>query len=629
MLLAFTISKMLLLLKIEVMKLTIFMDIFKLLPLILFYGLIILLIYLFLKDKYQNQHSILKTHPVLGRLRYIFEMIGPEFRQYWFLNDKEGKPVDRDTMETIAKAGKYANTVIGFGSKKDFSQTSFYLSNSMFPLNVNELSVDNTERIQSFTYQILNESLTNRKEKRNPVELTPWLLTDENKITIGPKREQPFHVKGLVGISAMSFGALSKSAVKALSQGVAISGGSFMNTGEGGISRYHLSRIYEVIDSEQELMDRLSERVVNYITEFPNSSNFDLEERFGKGIMFHLDALVSQGVLKEKKADLIFQVGSGLFGARKDNAYSEEVFLENAMRPEVKAIEMKLAQGAKVRGGKLPKEKITEEIAEIRGVEMGKDVESPNRFPLFSDIEGLFYWVENWQKITGKPVGFKVVAGDNHSFEELARFMQETGKHPDFISIDGAEGGTGATYQEMADSLGLPIYSGIHILDQTLKRYGVRDRVKIIASGMLATADKMAVALSLGADLIYVARAAMNTVGCINAAKCHTNLCPVGITSHLPHLEAGLVVEEKRFRTANYLRTMREGLFMLGASCGIDSPSKFNKRHIAIRESNNQVQKLEDFFYFDPANRPSPVSTQEMPVEEIEDVEEKEKEIVS
>src|SRR5690625_2425092 len=412
----------------EVVKLDIFMSIFKMLPLILFYGLIILLIYLFIKDKYQNQHSILKTHPVLGRLRYIFEMIGPEFRQYWFLNDKEGKPVDRDTQETIAKAGKYANTVIGFGSKKDFSLTSFYLTNSMFPLNVDELSVDNNKLYQSYTYQILNESVTSRKEKRDLVQLQPWHLTDENRITIGKDRKHPFHVKGLVGVSAMSYGALSKSAVKALAQGVAIGGGSYMNTGEGGISPYHLSKVFEVTDQSQELMDRLSERIVEYLLENPNSSNFDLEERFGKGIMFHIDQLVSQGVLEQKTANLIFQIGSGLFGARKDGAYCEETFLENALQPEVKAIELKLAQGAKVRGGKLPKEKITEEIAQIRGVEMGKDVESPNRFPLFSDMDGLFKWITHWQEITGKPVGIKVVAGDNYSFDDLARHMKETGE---------------------------------------------------------------------------------------------------------------------------------------------------------------------------------------------------------
>src|SRR5699024_5386302 len=198
--------------------------------------------------------------------------------------------------------------------------------------------------------------------------------------------------------------------------------------------------------------------------------------------------------------------------------------------------------------------------------------------------------------------------------------MRETGKHPDFIARDGAEGGTGATYQEMADGLGLPIFSGVHILHNTLLRHGVRNNVKIFASGMLATADKMAIALSLGADFIYVARAAMNTVGCINAAKCHTNLCPVGITSHLPHLEKGLVVEEKRFRTANYLRTMREGLFMLGASCGIDSPTKFTHQHIALRESNNNVRKMQSFYVEKP---PTDVATLDNSKEK------KEKEIVS
>src|SRR5690625_1954379 len=461
------------------MKLSILMSFIKMLPLILFYGFIIVLIYLFLKDKYQNQHSILKTHPVLGRLRYLFEMIGPEFRQYWFLNDKEGKPIDRDTQETIAKAGKYANTVIGFGSKKDFSQTNFYLTNSMFPLNTDELQADNNAIIQSYTYEILNESITNRKEKRNQVQLKPWHLTEKNQVIIGPKRKHPFHVKGLIGISAMSYGAHSKSAVKALAQGVAISGGSYMNTGEGGISPYHLSKLYEVIDQDKEIMYHLSEKVVHYLLENPKSSNFDLEVRFVKGIMFHIDRLVEQGIINVKSADLVFQIGSGLFGARKNGAYCEETFLENALRPEVKAIEIKLAQGAKVRGGKLPKEKITEEIARIRGIEMGKDVESPNRFPLFSDMKGLFKWISHWQDITGKPVGIKVVAGDNYSFDELARYMNETDQSPDFITIDGAEGGTGATYQEMADSLGLPVYSGIHILNKTLEKYKVRDKVKI------------------------------------------------------------------------------------------------------------------------------------------------------
>ncbi|HLR58986.1 MAG TPA: FMN-binding glutamate synthase family protein [Pseudogracilibacillus sp.] len=584
----------LLTLNLEVGILSIFFDIIKAIPYILFFGIFIFLVLLFVKDKFQTQHAILRTHPILGRMRYIFEMIGPEMRQYWFANDKDGKPIDRDTQETIAKAGKYANTVMGFGSKKDFSKTDFYLTNSLFPLNKDELSVNNKRLTETYTYQILDETLTNRKEKRNQIQIKPWHLADKDIVTLGAKRKNPFHVKGLIGVSAMSYGALSASAVKALSQGVAISGGSYMNTGEGGISPYHLSKVYEVVNRDISLMDKLSEKLVQYIIKNPNCSNFDIEDHFGKGVMSHIRTLIEQGVVEEKSADLIFQIGSGLFGARRDGKYHEETLIKNASQKEVKAVEIKLAQGAKVRGGKLPKEKISPEIAKIRGVEMGKDVESPNRFPLFNDIESLFEMVTHWQDIIEKPIGIKVVAGDHNSFEELASYMAETGKMPDFISIDGAEGGTGATYQEMADSLGLPINSGLLILDQTLRKYGIRDEIKIIASGMLATANKMAIALSLGADLIYVARAAMNTVGCINAHKCHTNLCPVGVTSHLPHLEAGVAVDEKRFRTANYFTTMREGLFMLGASCGLDSPTKFRKEHIVLREENNDVKKLDD-----------------------------------
>src|SRR5699024_6921255 len=271
-----------------VRNMSILWSIFQALPYILFYGLIILVVFFYLKDKYQNQHSILKTHPILGRMRYIFEMVGPEFRQYWFLNDKEGKPIDRDTAETIAKAGKYANTIIGFGSKRDFSKNSFYISDTMFALNKDELKVNNKELISSYKYEILNESLTSRKEKRNAAQITPWHLTEENQITIGKERQQPFHAKGQIGVSAMSYGALSKSAVKTLAQGVAISGGSFMNTGEGGLAPYHLSKNYEVLDESKAVKDRLSERIVQYVKELPNSSNFDLETRFGKGVMDHV-----------------------------------------------------------------------------------------------------------------------------------------------------------------------------------------------------------------------------------------------------------------------------------------------------------------------------------------------------
>lgn len=582
-------------------------------PLLLFYGLIAFVIGLYLKDRFQHQHSILRTHPVIGRLRYMFEMIGPEMRQYWFAGDKENKPIDRDTQETIAKAGKYGSTVIGFGSNKDFAKDDFYLVNSMFPKNIEELEVDQNRTIHTYKYEILNEGLVSRKEKRYATESAPWHLTDRHQVVIGKSCEKPFPVKGLIGVSAMSYGALSKSAVKALAQGVAISGGSFMNTGEGGISPYHLSKVYRV-NPDKRPTDEAEKKIYALVERKGTTSNFGIFKRLlqnehgthitdaerrktyeekGGTLQALLSKMVADGSLYVQETDLIFQIGSGLFGARKDNQYCEETFSKNANKPEVKAIEIKLAQGAKVRGGKLPKEKITPEIAEIRGVAMGKDVESPNRFPLFEDMDGLFRLIARWKELTGKPVGIKVVAGSDVSFEELALKMKETGAGPDFITIDGAQGGTGATYQEMADSLGLPIFAGLTILDDTLRAHGVRDRVTILASGMLATADKMAMALCLGADLIYVARAAMNTIGCLNAKKCHTNHCPVGVTSHLPHLEAGLAVEEKRFRTANYLATMRNGLFMLGASCGVTSPTLLDRSHLTFHRQGSNVRRFD------------------------------------
>ena len=525
-------------------------------------------------------------------------MIGPELRQYWFAGDKENRPIDRDTQEAIAKAGKYGSTVIGFGSKKDFSKSDIYLNNAFYAKNVDELNVDNSSKVRTQIYEIQNETLTHRKEKRKMTELNPWLLDNADKIIIGPKTQNPFTLKGQIGISAMSYGALSSSAVKALSQGVAISGGSFMNTGEGSISDYHLSKVYLINDAvtiDAHRFGELKHKIYHYIKRKPYKSNFSIAEKFGENAMKVINDLLADNLIIEKSADLIFQVGSGLYGARDFNGqYSESVFLENALKPEVKAIEIKLAQGAKVRGGKLPKEKITPEIAKIRGVPMGVDIESPNRFPLFENNQQLFDLIDNWRDISGKPIGIKVVAGNQNAFEELASFMKETGRGPDYIAIDGGQGGTGATYQEMADSLGLPIYAGIAILHDTLVKYGVRDQVKIFASGMLATADKMAIALSLGADVIYVARPAMNTIGCINALKCHSNTCPTGVTSHLPHLEAGLVEQEKRFRTANYLITMRSGLFMLGASCGITSPVHFDRSHITFCKEESLVRSYKN-----------------------------------
>jgi len=572
---------------------------------------------LYLWDKYiQQQHSILKTHPIIGRFRYIFEMLGPELRQYFIWGDKEGRPIDRDTQGYIAKAGKYGSTVIGFGSRRDFAHEGFFLNNAMFPRNMDELAVDQSMPITTtFKYQILKEGLVSRKEKRVQSTALPWLLDDRHAVVIGRMNNvrQPYRTKGFIGISAMSFGSLSDHAVMALAQGSAIATGSWMNTGEGGIAPYHLSKIYELSADDGQPAPAEPEEAAVYalLRNRRLVSNFELAHElshvaYDSMEVFELDRnpfvlaaerLVQGGRATRKETDLIYQIGSAKNGARRDEkgTFDDEAFLHTAGRPEVKLIEVKLAQGAKVRGGKLPKSKLTPMIRKIRGIPLDwdRDVESPNRFTDFDDLPSLFAFIEKLRDLSGKPVGIKLVAGSELAVEELAGYMAETGSGPDFITVDGGEGGTGATYMEMADSLGLPLYSALLIIDDTLRRHGVRGRVAIIASGMLATADKMAIALAFGADLINVARAAMNTIGCINALKCHTNECPTGVTSHKPELKQGLVIEEKRFRTANYLATLREGVFMLAASCGLESPTQFAREHVTFKDRNASAVRMD------------------------------------
>lgn len=555
--------------------------------------------YFYFTDKLQKQHSVRRTHPLAGRLRTMFEMIGPELRQYFIWDDKQGRPIDRDTQTSIAKAGKYGSTIKGFGSSRDNTLAGLYLSNSMFPKNTNELQVNNEKIINTFKYNIKHEGLMTRHEERLPGTIEPWYL--KNKLVVGENSENPWELEGFIGVSAMSYGALSDVAVQALAQGVAISGGSWMVTGEGGISPYHLSKIYQInlekVDTAKfdESTGKFA-KLFNYIKKSIVVSNFEIEKEFGKEIFEQLNYMVEDGFIIEKSTDLIFQIGSGLFGARDKNenkpTFSPEAFVQNASRPEVKAIEIKLAQGAKTKGGHMEGKKVTPEIAEIRGVKPYETIESPNRFRQFDDIDSLFDFIKQLKELSKKPVGIKVVIGSDDSLDDIAYAIKSKGFGPDFITVDGGEGGTGATYQGMADSMGLPIYSAIMIADDSLKKYGVRDKVKIFASGLLATDDKMAIALALGADFINVARAAMNTIGCINAMKCHSNECPTGVTTHNPKLKKGLVVEEKRFRTANYLATMRKEVFSLSAACGVDSPTKLKRNHVTFKDSNYKTSKL-------------------------------------
>ncbi|WP_088005462.1 FMN-binding glutamate synthase family protein [Indiicoccus explosivorum] len=514
--------------------------------------------YIYEKDDRQKQHAILRNFPLLGRVRYMTEKIGPELRQYLFENDNEGKPFSRLQYQHVVKAGKYNERLIGFGSNRDFAEDGYYIRNTVFPKLRTELRVDNTDKINTYKYVIDHEGLMSRREHREEVQIDPFYLRDEDAVVLGEHTcREPFRIKGQVGMSAMSYGALGDHAITALSKGIGLAGGAWMNTGEGGISDHHLAG----------------------------------------------------------NPDLMMQIGPGLFGVRTPaGEFSLEAFKEKAAMPQVKAFEVKLAQGAKTRGGHLEGQKVTEEIARIRLIEPGKTVNSPNRFVEFDTFPKLFDFIEMLREEGGKPVGMKIVVGDLESLEEMVQELKKRKQGPDFITIDGGEGGTGATYQELADSVGLPILTALPVVDEMLRKYEIRDRYKLIAAGKLMTPDKAAVALGMGADLINIARGFMISVGCIMAEVCHTNRCPVGVATTDPELQDGLVVEEKMYRVTNYIASLRAGLFNIAAAAGVDSPTKLERKHIIYKDEQGRLASVGSMIEkISKEERPERMESVEMP----------------
>ena len=488
------------------------------------------------RDRLQTQHSIRINFPIVSRIRYLSEHISPELRQYFFEGDHEGKPFSRLDFQFIVKAAKYAKTIIAFGSKRDFDQPGFYIRNAFFAKQINDLEANNEEQIHTQKYVTDKDTLFARHEHSEEGQLKPWYYADRDAIIVGEDTCRfPFTIKSPVAMSGMSYGALGDHAITALSYGLK-DAGSYMNTGEGGLSPHHL-----------------------------------------KG-----------------GADIVVQIGPAKFGFRNpDGTFSYEELRKKASIPQVKAFELKLGQGAKIRGGHIEGAKVTPEIAAIRGVEPYKTIDSPNRFEEFDDMDSMMNFLEQIRDVSGKPVGIKMVIGSEETFEEFAAYMARTKRYPDFITIDGGEGGTGATYQAMADSVGLPIKPALMIAQRVLKKYGVRDKVTLIASGKLFSPDRIAIALSMGADVVQIARGLMIAVGCIGAQKCHSNECPVGVATTNPKLQKALVIDEKRYRVTNYITTLREELFLLAAAAGLTSPRQFNEKHIVYMDQEFRVKTID------------------------------------
>ncbi|ULT59565.1 FMN-binding glutamate synthase family protein [Neobacillus drentensis] len=512
--------------------------IFIFLLIVFIVGPVALLVWLHILAK-KPQHSIIRAHPYLGWMRYLLEKIGPEFRQYWFDDDNNGKPFSRTDFLGVVFSAKYRSDLVSFGSKRDFEKPGYYLANGLFPLLNEELRVDNQEKVHSMKYKIDHEGLFTRHEQLEKDQTTRWLYHEEDTIVVGSDRKSPWKLRGPFGASATSYGAVGENYILSTGQGSRMAGGSWLNTGEGGVAPEHL----------------------------------------------------------ESGVDVVAQIGPGLFGFRDDEGnFSLNEFKCKAQEPNIKAFELKFGQGAKIRGGHLEGSKVTTKVATIRKVSVGQTINSPNRFPFLHDALETLQFIKLLQEEGGKPVGIKIVVGYPSGLDEFFEAMNHLQIYPDFITVDGGEGGTGATYKSMADTMGLPLYPALIAVVDKAYQFGVRKKLKIFASGKLISADKIAIALAIGADAVNSARGFMIANGCIMALQCHTGKCPTGVTTTDPNYQEALVPEEKKWRVMNYIMNVRSGLFALAAACGIESPRKFTREHIVFKDDDGKIIRLSELF---------------------------------
>jgi len=389
---------------------------------------------------------------------------------------------------------------------------------------------------------INNAMLPFKVEKDNPNYKNPYFLPCAKVMGSYNKRRRPYRPTSIINVSAMSFGSLSARAVESLNRGCGLAY-AYHNTGEGGLSPYH-----------------------------------------------------------KTGADVVFHFGTGYFGVRdEDGNFSMEKIVKLVNEnPQVRAIEIKLSQGAKPgKGGVLPGSKITEEIAEIRHVPLGKDVLSPPNHSAFNGVKGMVEFVENIAEATGLPVGIKSAVGRLGEWEQLAKIMKETGKGPDFITIDGGEGGTGASPPSFADHVSLPWLFGFAEVYKIFKKHDLCDRIVFIGSGKLGFPAKAAMAFSMGADLINVAREAMMSIGCIQAQQCHTNKCPSGVATQNKWLQRGINIEDKSVRAHFYFKNFRKELLEMTHACGYEHPCQFTMDDVDLTVGDkNLIKTLSQSFMY-------------------------------
>jgi glutamate synthase domain-containing protein 2 len=455
-----------------------------------------------LVDCFQKRHTIRRLYPVVGRFRYLLESFRREIQQYFVESETDGMPVSREYRSLIYQRAKGDRDTRPFGT--------------VFDVNADG-------------YEWVNHSMAPKKVANH----------DPRVRFGGPECTEPYDASPL-NISAMSYGSLSKNAIMALNWGAKL-GGFAHNTGEGGLSPYHL--------------------------------------KYG--------------------GDLIWQIGTGYFGCRNaEGNFDADIFKEKAVLPVVKMIEIKISQGAKPgHGGILPKAKLTEEIAHIRHVPMGQDVVSPAAHSAFDSPAGLLQFVRRLRELSGgKPVGFKLCIGKREEFLGICKAMLETGITPDFITVDGGEGGTGAAPTELTNAVGTPLRDALIFVNSALIGIGLRDKVRIIAAGKIFSAFHLLRIIALGADTANSARGMMFSLGCVQSRSCHTDNCPTGVATQNPARYKALVVEDKAKRVFNFHRETIENLTELLALLGLDSLSQLEPRHINHRFKGTIVRNYAEMY---------------------------------
>ncbi|MBE3640602.1 FMN-binding glutamate synthase family protein [Mangrovicoccus algicola] len=460
----------------------------------------------FFIDRFRSPDAVRRNYPVLGRFRTLFTKLGEFFRQYFFAMDREEYPFNRAQRDWVYHASDdRISNMIAFGSTRniELAGTAIFV-NSAFPPLDEEASA-------------------------------------AAPMVIGEGADQPYVARSIFNISGMSYGAISRPAVRALAGG-AKKAGIWMNTGEGGLSPYHL----------------------------------------------------------EAGCDLVYQIGTAKYGVRDAKGNLDEAKLSAiAGYEQVKMFEIKLSQGAKPgKGGILPGDKITPEIAEIRGIEMGHDSYSPNRHAEVHDWDDLLDFVSRVRRVTGKPTGVKMCIGTADGIRPLFDAVLRRGLDcaPDFITIDGGEGGTGAAPAPLMDLVGMPIREALPRIADIRAEYGLQHRIRLIAGAKLITPADVAWALCAGADFVVSARGFMFALGCIQALKCNKNTCPTGITTHRKELQRGLVVENKVERVATYARVITHEVEIIAHSCGVSDPRQLTRGHVRIVQPNGRSKRMDVLF---------------------------------